>query len=574
MSVRRSVALKRFRSTKGASKARRDQINAEIRALRDLLPIGPEQREKLSYLQSMGLTCSFIRKTELLREEADSAGASPLTHSFLQALPGFLVALTAEGKLIYVSENVTEYLGLSMVEVLQGESFWDMMDSQDADALKLMLRDPDLSTERSLVCRMLASKSVRLQSGSGCSMLITGRFRSECVFVALCTPTADRLQDRLHGSGSFHTLHRPDMSLTHAPYSVLFHLGFSAEELIGRSWYGLLHPDDLTLAAHCHNTLLGAEGGSSSQMLVRLQRKDLSWIRLYVCATLEASRESITCVNHILSETEAEYLREKLYGGAPVPQASVRRKTRSVSDSGFSSSPPYSPASSLSSDLQSEGYRALEQLVCGSHFCPSDIFAGSHHTYPDALPHPYPDALPHSYPDALHHPYPDALPPVCPPDARLVPISRPECVSVLHPEDFMFSQDSMSDLLTPEPSVDGRFLFEPPEIGTLAHQIRSLACSFNAYSSAGLCWPLLDEAVIDSILQDLDTATVKHTAWSPAPLRPPSGPTPAPLRPLCGPPAAPLRPLSGPPLDLLRPPSIPPVEPTHPLHHGLYATFH
>ncbi len=45
----------------------------------------------------------------------DPSGASPLNHSFLQALPGFMVALTRDGKLVYVSENVQEYLGLSMV---------------------------------------------------------------------------------------------------------------------------------------------------------------------------------------------------------------------------------------------------------------------------------------------------------------------------------------------------------------------------------------------------------------------------------------------------------------------------
>lgn len=34
---------------------------------------------------------------------------------FMQALPGFLLAFTGEGKLIYVSETVAEHLGHSMV---------------------------------------------------------------------------------------------------------------------------------------------------------------------------------------------------------------------------------------------------------------------------------------------------------------------------------------------------------------------------------------------------------------------------------------------------------------------------
>lgn len=55
-----------FRSTKGASKARRDLINAEIQKLRALLPISAEERERLSYLHAMSVICTFIRKSVLL----------------------------------------------------------------------------------------------------------------------------------------------------------------------------------------------------------------------------------------------------------------------------------------------------------------------------------------------------------------------------------------------------------------------------------------------------------------------------------------------------------------------------
>jgi hypothetical protein len=34
-----------------------------------------------------------------------------------QALPGFILAATAEGRLLYISENVVKYLGYSTVSV-------------------------------------------------------------------------------------------------------------------------------------------------------------------------------------------------------------------------------------------------------------------------------------------------------------------------------------------------------------------------------------------------------------------------------------------------------------------------
>lgn len=55
------------RSTKGASKARRDHINHEIRSMRALLPISQEDQERLSYLHSMAAICTYIRKSVLFQ---------------------------------------------------------------------------------------------------------------------------------------------------------------------------------------------------------------------------------------------------------------------------------------------------------------------------------------------------------------------------------------------------------------------------------------------------------------------------------------------------------------------------
>lgn len=71
-------------------------------------------------------------------------------------------------------------------------------------------------SERSFVCCMQTSKAFRLQHGGGCSMLVRGSFQffpqsfsAEPLFVALCTPTANR---SAHFSQSFSSVHRLDMS--------------------------------------------------------------------------------------------------------------------------------------------------------------------------------------------------------------------------------------------------------------------------------------------------------------------------------------------------------------------------
>lgn len=71
------------RSTKGASKARRDHINHEIRNMRTLLPLTQEDEERLSYLHSMAAICTYIRKSVLFRGESANFG---YTRSFMTAV--------------------------------------------------------------------------------------------------------------------------------------------------------------------------------------------------------------------------------------------------------------------------------------------------------------------------------------------------------------------------------------------------------------------------------------------------------------------------------------------------------
>lgn len=120
----------------------------ELQALRSLLPISAREKERLSYLHTMALVCLRLRGAQLfppgthgtavphtslalrgalLLPGQDSASpcappadlappAGPaLGAELLSLLPGFLLVLSANSKLVYISENVAQVLGLSMV---------------------------------------------------------------------------------------------------------------------------------------------------------------------------------------------------------------------------------------------------------------------------------------------------------------------------------------------------------------------------------------------------------------------------------------------------------------------------
>ncbi|XP_062980005.1 neuronal PAS domain-containing protein 4-like [Elgaria multicarinata webbii] len=336
---------KPFRSTKGASKARRDQINAELQTLRSLLPISQQEKERLSYLHTMALVCFHIRETQLFRpgsrakmEPAPLLAAALLDPELLLSLPGFILALTTNGKLAYVSENVSHFLGFSVVELLaHGDSIFDLLNSSASRIMqeKLCFAQQHPGTEIEFTTEMRTSRVFRVRYGRNRSMSLRGRCltldtqstssSSALAFVAFCTPVARVLEDGggISQSSSFQSWHTLDMKVAEVAESVIYHLGYQKEELIGQSWYSLLHPGDTRRAAEMHRTLMHNIGRHDCHVIVRLLCKDLSWAWVQVFALWDNGKgqELITCSNYILREEEALYIQSQDPQHGPVSPA-------------------------------------------------------------------------------------------------------------------------------------------------------------------------------------------------------------------------------------------------------------
>ncbi|XP_077536351.1 PAS domain-containing protein cky-1-like isoform X3 [Haemaphysalis longicornis] len=108
------------KSTKGASKLRRDLINAEISNLRDLLPLPSSTRQRLSQLQLMALVCVYVRKANYFQHifrKHDILPEVPLIHfGFSKGMSGFLM-MTQNDKLLYISDNAAEYMEDSLEDI-------------------------------------------------------------------------------------------------------------------------------------------------------------------------------------------------------------------------------------------------------------------------------------------------------------------------------------------------------------------------------------------------------------------------------------------------------------------------
>ncbi|XP_029102954.1 neuronal PAS domain-containing protein 4A-like isoform X1 [Scleropages formosus] len=337
-----------YRSTKGASKARRDQINAEIRNLKELLPISEADKARLSYLHIMSLACMYTRKSVFFSQEAGAAGgfgesASVLSFhelsELVHGLPGFLMLLTTEGKLLYLSDSVSEHLGHSMVDlVAQGDSVYDIIDPGDHFVMRSNLvptTAPD--TDRLFRCRFNTAKSVRRQSAGTKAALIRTRclsppspgssyWTSNPVWVCFCSPleaqqpqpsparspTLTPPADHAFFLACFHSQHSRDMRLQDAQDSVNVYLGYSVEALRSHSWYSLVHPEDLSHASAQHCRLLSEGGEGRVEMVLRVEAADHSWVWLYMVLHLESGETPISCHNYVISESEAWSIRQQL----------------------------------------------------------------------------------------------------------------------------------------------------------------------------------------------------------------------------------------------------------------------
>nr|XP_023013762.1 neuronal PAS domain-containing protein 4 [Leptinotarsa decemlineata] len=337
----RSLSRRRFdanKSTKGASKLRRDLINAEIANLRELLPLPPSTRQRLSQLQLMALVCVYVRKANYFQQDKRDCETieGEYSENNLHALSGFLMMMTQNGKLLYISDNAAEYLGHSMEDLLiHGDSVYDIIDKQDHQTIQCELGRPVNTGSnnnpndeiRLFLCRMNVSRNVRRQMRFGDQkvVLVQGRYlsflplcsRNEPVFLASCTPVAmpETRECVVQGATNvFTSIHSMDMRFIHIDNNGEFYLGFPRSDLQGVSWYRLLHWECTREAQTKHRLITQSEQERSCILLAQIQRRTGEWMWMHCVLQVKESSESsqqpvIVCTNQVLSDAEAAVMR-------------------------------------------------------------------------------------------------------------------------------------------------------------------------------------------------------------------------------------------------------------------------
>ncbi|XP_064863963.1 endothelial PAS domain-containing protein 1-like isoform X1 [Oncorhynchus nerka] len=189
------------------------------------------------------------------------------TDLYLRILGGFVVVVTTEGDMIYLSDNIREYMGLTQVE-LMGHSIYDFTHPSDHKEIRDNL---DLTAERSrcgglrdFLMRMKCTvthrgRTVNLRSAGwrvlqcrGCLKVCVSGPSLTCVLFT-CQPLS--LTHTLLHTHTFTSHHSMDMRFTYCDQRVTGLLSYRPEELLGVSMYDLCHTLDLHTLTKSHQNL-------------------------------------------------------------------------------------------------------------------------------------------------------------------------------------------------------------------------------------------------------------------------------------------------------------------------------
>ncbi|KAM7385222.1 hypothetical protein PAMP_001316 [Pampus punctatissimus] len=258
---------------------------------------------------------------------------------YLKSLEGFITVVTSDGDMIFLSENINKFMGLTQVE-LTGHSIFDFTHPCDHEEIKENLslktagssfgkKGKELSTERDFFMRMKCTvtnrgRTVNLKSASWKVLHCTGHLkmynrcppRVLCGFkeppltcaVLMCEPIPHPSNiDTPLDSKTFLSRHSMDMKFTYCDERVTELMGYSPEDLLGRSVYDFYHALDSDSVTKSHHNLCTKGQAVSGQYRMLAKNGGFVWVETQgtvIYNSRNSQPQCIVCINYVLSDIE------------------------------------------------------------------------------------------------------------------------------------------------------------------------------------------------------------------------------------------------------------------------------
>ncbi|KAK1169649.1 neuronal PAS domain-containing protein 2-like [Acipenser oxyrinchus oxyrinchus] len=336
-----------------SEKKRRDQFNVLIKELGTMLPGNTRKMDKTTVLER---TIDFLQKHSVVSSHTQTIDINQdwkpsflsneeFTQLMLEALDGFLIAVTTDGNIIYVSDSITPLLGHLPSDVMDQNLLHFLPEQELSEVYKLLsshllVKHPIsanyLNSENDLefCCHLLLGNldpkepptyeyikfvghfrsfsNVPSSSCNGFDGAIQRTFRSavgeQVCYVAtvrLATPQFIKemctAEEPFEEFTSRHSLEWKFLFLDHRAPPIIGYLPF---EVLGTSGYDYYHVDDLEQLVRCHEHLMQFGKGRSCCYRFLTKGQQWIWLQTHYYITYHqwnSKPEFIVCTHAVVS---------------------------------------------------------------------------------------------------------------------------------------------------------------------------------------------------------------------------------------------------------------------------------
>uniref|UniRef100_A0A672SVF1 Hypoxia inducible factor 1 subunit alpha, like n=1 Tax=Sinocyclocheilus grahami TaxID=75366 RepID=A0A672SVF1_SINGR len=322
--------------SRDAARCRRSQETEVFYELAHSLPLPRRIASHLDKAAIMRVTLSYLRMNRLIQSAGPTKTQTEETENpsdafYQQALAGFILVMTEEGDMVFLSESVTKYIGMTQLELL-GQSVYEFVHPCDQEELRdIVATRPGVSkkkteklTKHNFFLRMKSTlthtgRTVNIKSATWKVLHCTGHMQTfsgddensppaGSFLTLLCEPIPHPSSVEFPlDSSTFLTRHNMDLTFTQCDGRVTELVGYQPEDLIGRSAYEFYHALDFDHVTRSLHVLFSKGQVCTSHYRFLAKNGGFVWTEtqatvLYNSRTSQP--EAVVCLNFILSGVE------------------------------------------------------------------------------------------------------------------------------------------------------------------------------------------------------------------------------------------------------------------------------
>uniref|UniRef100_A0A8C2Q8H8 Hypoxia-inducible factor 1-alpha n=1 Tax=Cyprinus carpio TaxID=7962 RepID=A0A8C2Q8H8_CYPCA len=332
---KRVSSERRKEKSRDAARSRRGKESEVFYELAHQLPLPHNVTSHLDKASIMRLTISYLRMRKLLssdEEEKENELECQLNSFYLKALEGFLMVLSEDGDMVYLSENVSKSMGLTQFN-LTGHSIFEFSHPCDHEELREMLvhktgskKTKEQNTERSFFLRMKCTltsrgRTVNIKSATWkvlhCAGHVRVQERSEAsgdlgfkeppltYLVLICEPIPHPSNIEVPlDSKTFLSRHTLDMKFSYCDERITELMGYEPDDLLNKSVYEYYHALDSDHLTKTHHNLFAKGQATTGQYRMLAKKGGFVWVETQATVIYNPKNsqpQCIVCVNFVLS---------------------------------------------------------------------------------------------------------------------------------------------------------------------------------------------------------------------------------------------------------------------------------